>query len=165
MSGNSGFEDSLAGMGRKIDGTLDAAKEASGRLKDRIATRSFRLLPERDPDRPRLSERVSEARERLEEQAGNPRFALYAFGAGAALVLVAAVAVVWAFGLGGGGASASEFARDAELRAAAQKAEAMERGTTSPALMIQQQQAGLARDQSGSSPAGTGGASPRGGPR
>jgi|GEM_PF-4401228 len=167
------FEDSFAGVGRKIDDALNASGEAKRRLQNRMATGGFFDRFQRDRSKPGLKERFGERvvtwREDFEGGSTSPKFVIGAFGAGAVLVLVIGLVLVFGFGMfRGTGLTASDLENDAQLRAAAERARAEREGTLNPAAMLQQQErdravAGEVRDaRSGSGDSGRVGSNPGG---
>lgn len=138
------FEDNFAGVGRKIDDALNAGGEARRRLHNRMATGGLFERFQRQGDGPgmreRLSERVSAWREDMQGGTMSPRLVVGAFGAGAGLVLVVGLVLVFGFGMfRGTGLTSADLERDAQLRAAAERAQAEREGTLNPAAMVQQQ--------------------------
>lgn len=138
------FEDSFAEVGRRIDGAINAGGEARRRLSNRMATgglfERFQRTGDRPPLRERVGERVVAWREQFEGGSMSPKLVLGAFGAGAGLVLVVVLVLVFGFGMfRGTGLTAADIERDAQLRAAAERAQAEREGTLNPAAMLQRQ--------------------------
>ncbi len=139
------FEESFAGIGRKIDALLNRVGEAVQRFRNRLATgglfERFERTPSGSNTKEKLAERVADAKERLEEKQGNATLLLGAFGAGAALVAVVALVAVFGFGLfRGTGVTEADLERDARLRQAADRAQAEREGALNPAAVMQRQQ-------------------------
>lgn len=138
------FEDTFAGVGRKIDDALNAGGEAKRRLHNRVATGGLFERFQRQPSGPglreRWGERVAEWRDQVREGSMSPKLVVGAFGAGAGLVLVVVLVLVFGFGMfRGTGLTAADIERDAQLRAAAERAQAEREGTLNPAAMLQRQ--------------------------
>lgn len=138
------FEDSFAGVGRKIDDALNAGGEARRRLHNRMATGGLFERFQRQHDGPglreRLGERVSAWREEMQGGSMSPKLVFGAFGAGAGLVLVTVLVLVYGLGMfRGTGLTSADLERDAQLRAAAERAQAEREGTLNPAAMVQRQ--------------------------
>ena len=139
------FEDSLAGLGRKIDGTLNAWSEWRQRVRNRLATgglfERFRRPSGGAKTSEKVAQRVAVLREELEASGGKPKVLLAAFGAGAVLVAVAMLVLVFGFGFfRGTGLTRADLERDAQLRQAAERARAEQQGTLNPAAMMMQQE-------------------------
>lgn len=139
------FEDSLAGLGRKIDGTLNAWSEWRQRVRNRVATGGLFERFRRPSGGPKTGEKVAQRvavlREELEASGGKPKVLLAAFGAGAVLVAVVMLVLVFGFGFfRGTGLTRADLERDAQLRQAAERARAEQEGTLNPAAMMMQQE-------------------------
>jgi hypothetical protein len=138
------FEDTFAGVGRKIDDALNAGGEAKRRLRNRVATGGLFERFQRPPTGPGLRERMGERavawREQLKGGSMSPKLVVGAFGAGAGLVLAVVLVLVFGFGMfRGTGLTAADIERDAQLRAAAERAQAEREGTLNPTAMLQRQ--------------------------
>ncbi len=139
------FEDSFAGVGRKIDDALNASGEAKRRLQNRMATGGLFDRFQRDRSKPSLKERTGEHvaawREHFQDGSMSPKLVVGAFGAGAALVLIVGLVLVFGFGMfRGTGLTTADLENDAQLRAAAERARAEQQGTLNPAAMVQRQE-------------------------
>ena len=139
------FEDSFAGLGRKIDNLLSRIGETVQRFRNRMATGGLFERFERTGSGPnnkeKLSERVADAKEKIENRQAGAKLVLCAFGAGAALVAVMVLVLVFGFGLfRGTGLTEADLERDAKLRQAADRARAEREGALNPAAMMQRQQ-------------------------
>lgn len=150
------YEDSLAGIGRKIDNTLNAWSEWRSRVRNRLATGGLFERFRRPSGGPKAGEKVAERvaalREELEASGGKPKVLLAAFGAGAVLVAVAMLVLVFGFGLfRGTGLTRADLERDAQLRQAAERARAEQQGTLNPAAMMMQQEREAALEAEASS--------------
>ena len=146
MSDRSAFEEALAEIGRRIDAVINGVREWRGRMHNRIATgglfERFQRPASGGPSaKERLGERVATMREGLEGGSMSPKVVVGAIGAGAALVLVVVLVLVFGFGMfRGTGLTADDLERDAQLRAAAERARAEQKGTLNPAAMMLQQE-------------------------